>query len=229
MPEMYGVDVSHWNKDVNWMQLRKDGYNFVMLKLGGEEGKPGILRVDPMFDQHYHEAKKHGFYIGCYFFMSHKKEVIDKGPQYIIPAIIEYVSQYEFDMPIAIDVEGNFETDPTDYVAKWCEIMQDKFKFYVMIYGSDISTFKYILNISKLEKYDKWVAQYSHQPEYVKNWGIHQYSNSPIDQNKAVKNYPELIRKNNLNNLTEIKNGYLIETIEKIEMLLNILKEELIQ
>ena len=69
-----------------------------------------------------------------------------------------------------------------------------------MIYANkDYFTGK--LNSSKLDRYDKWLAEWSSKPTYNKNFGIWQYSSKGsmpgivgnVDLNIAYKDYPSII------------------------------------
>lgn len=207
---MSGLDISHWNgtKITEWKHIAYE-HDFVMLKFGGEEGRKGILTRDKTFVENYYRAKEAGMHVGCYFFMSTKEEVIKDSPVYICEEFLNAIDNYDFDMPIVLDVEGqpkNLRKDNTKYVYDWCDIMEEH-NYYVSIYGSDISTFKDILNISDLERFDKWVARYGKEPEYVKQYGMWQKSSShtcfgitgKYDLDVAYINYPSVIRSKGLN------------------------------
>ena len=72
-----------------------------------------------------------------------------------------------------------------------------------MIYAN-LDYFNGKLNSSKLDRYDKWLAQWSSKPTYNKNFGIWQYSSKGtvpgitgnVDLNVSYKDYPSIINKN---------------------------------
>lgn len=204
--KMHGCDLSHWNKDIDWDNLSRD-YEFVMLKIGGEEGKPGVFQVDTKFDEYYNECIKHDMYVGGYFFMSHNPKVINGNPTHIVYALDEFLKEgdYRFDMPIAIDVEKQ-GWDPkyidklsiTAYVYSWCRTMEE-LGYYVTIYGSDTSTFKEMVHMKSLAEFDKWVARYGKTPEFVAAYGMWQYDNDTIDKNYCYIDYPSIIKSKGLN------------------------------
>lgn len=229
---MYGVDVSHWNGELDFKSLKNNGFDFVMLKLGGEEGTPGVFKVDSRFIKNYQKAKEAGMHVGAYFYMSDRGDVITRTARSIVCTIDDYIHKYDlkFDMPIAIDVEGKKKATKqqiTDYVSEWCNLME-AFGYYVTIYGSDISTFKELLDIDRLTAFDKWVARYGKKPEYVTSYGMWQYDSTEIDKNKCYIDYPGIIRRRGLNFLVEeseqdasLRN--LVKTIR--EALENLIKE----
>ena len=75
------------------------------------------------------------------------------------------------------------------------------------IYASDISGFQERLDLSRLTAYDKWVARYGSKPQYVKSFGIWQYSDSgkvagigpEVDLDESYMDYPAIIKGKGLN------------------------------
>ncbi|MFN3444021.1 MAG: glycoside hydrolase family 25 protein, partial [Rhizobium rosettiformans] len=53
--EVHGIDVSKWNGDVDWRQVKKSGVSFVFIK--ATEGKD---RIDPRFREYWEGAKAAG-------------------------------------------------------------------------------------------------------------------------------------------------------------------------
>lgn len=64
-----------------------------------------------------------------------------------------------------------------------------------------------MLDISRLDRYSKWVARYGKKPSYVKNYGMWQYSNVGkvngitgfVDLDSTTINYPKLIQRGGFN------------------------------
>ncbi len=211
---MFGVDLSHWNGKVDFETLSK-GIDFVMLKIGGEEGKAGKFKPDPKFLENYHAAVAAGLHVGGYFFAGNKKEIICADYSQIekmCGIVHNFLKENNvfFDMPIALDFENqsrSMKSENTRYVKLWCECMEN-LNYYVTIYASDVSGFAECLNIKELVSYDKWVARYkSTGPEYVTFFGMWQYTDigtvggveGVVDGDKAYINYPEIISRKGLN------------------------------
>lgn len=202
--KLVGPDLSHWNKIISYAEINKK-FDFVMLKYGGEEIMEGTINEDETFHSRYKQFTNLGMPIGCYFFITQKLDIIKRGPEKIANMFADEIAGYRFEMPVALDVEGHKNIPKsilTDYVYRFCEILESR-GHYVVIYGSDLSTFKSTLEIDRLKRFDKWVARYGKDIEYVKDWGMWQSSKTytdpsikgKFDMNIARRNYPEIIRR----------------------------------
>ena len=61
-----GIDISHWQKNVDFKTLKDiDDVNFIILKAGGSD--KGCY-VDSTFYSRYEECKKHGINVGGLLF-----------------------------------------------------------------------------------------------------------------------------------------------------------------
>ena len=65
----FGIDVSKYQSNINWNKIKKTGVSFVIIRIGyrgyGAEGK---LVKDPMFEEHFTNARNAGLKVGVYFF-----------------------------------------------------------------------------------------------------------------------------------------------------------------
>ena len=216
---MYGIDISHWQGNVDFEKIKINRFknmpvSFVMLQAGGSDNG---LYTDSCFKQYYDQAKKAGLHIGAYYFVGNKFWGTAAGVA-DAKRFIKILDGREFDMPVAVDVENQSRAKKAEITAAtkaFCDTMEQA-GYYCSIYASDVSGFKETMDVTKLTAYDKWVAKYStHEPTYIKQYGMWQfggsvnYLRSPhiigvqsvnCDQNIATKNYPDIIRKNKLNN-----------------------------
>ncbi|MFB6465399.1 GH25 family lysozyme [Cytobacillus sp. Hz8] len=90
-----------------------------------------------------------------------------------------------------------------DICGTFLSIVEDA-GYYVSLYASK-SWLDNQLNSSKLDKYDKWVAQWGSKCTYDKSYGMWQYTNAGtvkgiggrVDMNYAYKDYSAIIRSKN--------------------------------
>lgn len=208
--KMKGVDLSHWNRNVNFEELAKE-VDFVILKIGGEETEAGKLTMDKTFYRRCKAAREAGLHVGGYFFMSTKPEVFCTYPDHICGQLADALEDVCFDMPLYIDVEGQplgYKTKLTEYVVQWCRYMES-LNYFVGIYGSDVSTFHDRLDIGELKPFSKWVARYGKEPEYVDPHDYFMWQCSRTAEVKGVSgkcdldyaylDFPTVIKKKGLN------------------------------
>lgn len=204
-PLMRGVDLSHWNGNVDFNVLKKNGVSFAILKAGGDEGN---FYKDSKYNKNYNLAKQTGMNVGAYYFVGRNFTCSAVGLE-DAKHFISLLKGKVFEMPVIVDIEVTpftLKVGATEAAIAFCRELE-KNGYYAMIYSSDISGFKSRLNIERLVAFDKWVARYGSQPVYVKEYGMWQYSSKGtfpghkgnFDLNYAYKNYPEIMKRNHLN------------------------------
>ena len=185
---MKGIDISYHNGNYNLAQAKAEGYDFVIIRAGYTGWGKGLNKAkDVEFENNYRKAKEIGIPVGAYYFTIATN--YEKGVEEAKWLYENCLKGKQFEYPIYIDVEDDTgdmkylrnagKEKTTDGVIGFCETLEN-LGYYVGIYGSDISTFKDMLEIDRLKDYDKWVARYGSKPEYVKDYQMWQYSSSEI-------------------------------------------------
>ena len=203
--EIRGIDVSHWQGEINWSEVVKSDIAFAMIKAGGSDSG---FYTDSKFERNYQGAKNNGVSVGVYYFVgpgfvSEEDGIADAN------RFLNIIEGKTFEMPIALDLESTSIDDKvgaTEAAIAFCETLENA-GYYVVIYASDISGFKDRMILDKLESYDKWVARYGSKPTYVNEYGIWQYTSEGsingidgnVDLNIAYKDYPSIIKESRLN------------------------------
>ena len=209
---MLGIDIYHGEGDVDFNKVKADGYEFVIVKLGGSE-KDRNGWTDPRFYENVLKAKDAGLHVGAYFFAGEWSCTWEQGMKdatYAMKVLkgvkLDFPVFYDFEYPSASNPKGN-----TEACIAFCDTMES-FGYYVGIYASDISGFKERLNVKDLIPYDLWVARYGKEPQYVPSQGIKpciwQYtSNGQVDGvqgrcdlDECYMDYPEIIVEKGFNN-----------------------------
>lgn len=200
-----GIDVSKWQGAIDWNAVKASGIEFAILKAGGSDA--GFYR-DPQFEKNYAGAKAAEIPVGAYYFVgknctSYADGVADAK------RFIQILAGKAFEYPVYIDIESTTPADKagaTQACIGFAKTMEDA-GYYCGIYASDIYGYKDRLDISLLGHIDKWVARYGSNPQYVKEHGMWQYSdsgcvngiNGNVDLDEAYKDYPAIIKKAGLN------------------------------
>lgn len=202
-----GIDISHWQKKVDFRVLKEeDQIDFCILKAGGSD--KGFY-VDSTFYPRYEECKRYNINVGAYYFVGSKCDSAADGYADAI-RFLHIIDKLKFEYPVFIDFEAPDSSNVagnTDSVIEFCMTMEDN-GYYVGIYASDISGFKDRLQLDRLQSFDKWVARYGKEPEYVKKYGIWQCSSKGlfegipgqhVDCDVSFKDYASIMKKRGLN------------------------------
>ena len=65
----FGIDVSKYQSGLDWDKIKKSGVSFVIIRIGYRGyGAAGNLVKDPMFEEHFTNARNAGLKVGVYFF-----------------------------------------------------------------------------------------------------------------------------------------------------------------
>ena len=213
---MKGIDISYHNGDFDLAKAKNDEYNFVIIRAGYTGYGDGVSKAkDIQFENNYAKAKAIGMPVGAYYFTiatDYQKGVDEANWLYE-----NCLKGKQFEYPIFIDVEDDAggrrylrnagKDKTTDGIIGFCETLENK-GYYVGIYGSDISTFKDMVNIDRLKDHDKWVARYGSNPQFVKEYGMWQYSDdNNLDKDIAYKDYPSIMKSKGLNGFAKESNS----------------------
>lgn len=160
-----GIDVSAWQGNIDFNKVKKSGYEFVIIKAGGNDDG---YYTDSRFETNYAAAKKAGLKIGAYYFVN--RDFSAKNAQKIADIFYNIVKNKTFDLPLFIDVETTLtsaKSTVTTGINIFCKYLQKK-GYMAGVYASAISGFMYRININDLSgNIYKWVASYSYKPSAV--------------------------------------------------------------
>ena len=209
--EKKGIDVSHWQKDINWNAVKADGVEFAIIKAGGSDSG---FYTDSKFRANYNAAKSAGIAVGAYYFVGKYCKSYEDGVA-DAKRFIAMISGMQFEYPVYIDFEAPDSSDKegnTEACICFCQTMEDN-GYFSGIYASEISGFRDRLDDSKLQSYSHWVARYGKRPSTIpeKVFGIWQYSSKGsvagicgnVDMDISYVDFPSIIKKAGLNGFTK--------------------------
>ena len=97
----FGVDVSKYQKNIDWNQIKKAGVSFVIVRIGYRGyGASGTLVLDPMFEEHFTNVKNAGLKVGVYFFSQATTEAEAKEEAFACAYVL---NGRKLDYPIFFD------------------------------------------------------------------------------------------------------------------------------
>ena len=177
-----GVDVSAFQRDIDWQQVKDSGIRFAMLRLGYRGYESGKLVKDEYIDQNLEKTKEVGMPIGAYFFSQALtiKEVDEE-----IDFMLKTLGDYALHMPIVLDWEIPTEDARTARMDArtltalqeyFCETMVEK-GYTPMVYFNWHQS-NTLLYLNELEEYPFWLALYSNRMTYPYHVEMWQYTAS---------------------------------------------------
>lgn len=204
-----GIDVSHWQRTIDWNKVKKAGIEFAIIKAGGSDAG---FYTDSKWEANYKGAKAAGIPIGAYYFVG-KDCVTAAAGKADAERFLQILKGKQLEYPVYMDNEAqsaSAKAGITEATIAFCETMEDA-GYFVGIYGSAVSGFKERMDDTKLTPYAHWVAQYASKCSYKGDYGIWQYSSKGsvdgisgnVDMDYAYVDYPAIIRSGGFNGYTK--------------------------
>lgn len=177
-----GIDVSRYQGEIDWQQVKAAGIRFVMIRLGFRGyGTEGNLNEDLLAQENYRGAKEAGLKVGGYFFSQaiSVEEAIEEARY-----AMEIASGWELEMPLVYDWEclaDDYRTVGvdarmlTDCTKAFCDTVEAA-GYDSMIYFNPDQSRKQ-MHLEELVNYGFWLAMYSDQMDYPYKVDMWQYTN----------------------------------------------------
>ncbi|WP_418972824.1 glycoside hydrolase family 25 protein, partial [Allofournierella sp.] len=197
-----GVDVSKYQGNINWNQVKASGVEFAIIRVGYRGYGSGALVEDPTFRQNIRGATAAGLKVGLYFYSQavNEAEAAEEASM-----VLRLCSGYNISYPIYFDTEKVAgDTGRADNISRsqrtanavtFCDIIRNAgYRAGVYSYAS---WFYNQLNIANLTQYSIWIAQYRDNLTFDYNYDIWQYTSSGqvpgiparVDMNVSKRNF----------------------------------------
>lgn len=170
-----GVDVSHYQGDIDWAALSSQDISFAFIK-----ATEGSKSVDDRFDYNFENARKSGLAVGAYHFFSY-----DSAGSLQAENFINTVEPFEGMLPPVIDLEfyGDKYKNPPDKdkvkpnLDALISALEEHYGLKPIIYATEKSYKLYISG--NYEQYDIWIRNVITKPRLSDNreWTFWQYTN----------------------------------------------------
>lgn len=160
-----GIDVSHWNGDIDWKKVKSSGIDFAIIRAGyGKE----ISQKDAFFDYNIIGASNAGLDVGVYWF-SYAASVDEAIKE--ANTCHEVIKPYKNKITLPVFYDFEYDTEEyngniqytrylrTDIIRAFCEEIESlgyKAGYYT---NNDYRNNR--LNVEELEEYSLWLADYS--------------------------------------------------------------------
>ncbi|MCH5340975.1 MAG: glycoside hydrolase family 25 protein [Acetatifactor sp.] len=170
---IHGVDVSHYQGEIDWDALTTQDIQFAYIK-----ATEGSFYVDERFAENYRGAKQTGLRVGAYHFFSFDSPGATQAENFIAT-----VEPFDGMLPPVVDVEfyGNKEADPPDpeevrfQLQTYLDAVEAAYGLRPVIYATYESWELYIVN--QFDDYPLWIRDIWKRPDTSVDWIFWQYTN----------------------------------------------------
>lgn len=162
-----GIDVSYYNKDINWSAVRAQGIDFAIVRLGGRGWSSGKLYDDIRTQEYLRGARAAGLKVGAYFYSTaiNAYEAVEEAS-----VALNTLGGIALDYPIFIDMEwsGEYPAGRSDRMSPseaatvavaFCETIHHG-GYAAGVYASQ-NYFLYNIDYTKVMPYSIWLASYT--------------------------------------------------------------------
>ncbi len=199
--ELRGIDISKHNGNIDFNKL-KGNIDFAIVRTSF-----GFFNEDLKYREYIKGLESNGIPYGLYHY-SYARNLDEAKIE--VEGFLNIARQYNPTYPLVLDMEDadnwklNNGNPSNDMYVQICEYFCKKIEeagYYAMIYASK-SWLETKLNDSRLDRFDKWLAQWSSKPTYDKSFGIWQYTSDGsvpgisgrVDMNISYVDYPSIIK-----------------------------------
>ena len=157
LENVWGIDVSHHQNDINWEILGKQKPNFMFIK-----ASEGVTCQDTKYLQNYSEAKKLRILVGSYHFFSYKSCGKDQAINFLSIA-----QHKDSDLLPVLDAEFIRKMPKKDKVinelTSFINTIYEKLGHYPIVY-CDYRFYKLYLQEHLSDKCKLWIVNYKEKP-----------------------------------------------------------------
>jgi len=163
-----GLDISHYQKRIDWAKFEGKAIDFVFIKATEADNYQ-----DSLFADNWLALKEKGIRVGAYHFFRPRRSAIDQAHFFL-----KTVPLTKGDLPPVLDVEELDGVDEMNLrlgVSLWLGEIEKACHCKPIIYSSMNFYARYLH--PEFSDYPLWIARYSRKAPTTKNWLFWQYSN----------------------------------------------------
>lgn len=175
----FGIDVSSWQENVDFNEVKKAGTSFVIIRLGFQSSSTRELKLDSYYEENIKKAKDAGLKVGVYLYTtaSSPDEAKDQAKW-----VLDIIDKQKLDLPIVFDWEDfsyfrkyNFSLHELNKMADvFIKTVRDA-GYKGMLYSSKT----YLENFwENKNDYPVWLAHYTDETSYQGKYLIWQMANT---------------------------------------------------
>lgn len=170
--KVFGIDISKYQGDIDWYQLKSHEVQFAFMKVS-----EGEKLIDRNFKDNWYSARQAGIRRGAYHFYRPNVDWKKQAKLYI-----ENVELEKGDLPPVIDIEL-IHSQSQEYlvleIKKWLTVIEKHYGVKPIVYTYENYYNRFLLE--DFRGYNLWIAKYSHSAPKLEDgarWEFWQYSES---------------------------------------------------
>lgn len=176
-----GIDVSKYQGKIDWEKVAAEGVEFAFLRVGLRGYGSGKIVEDDSFETNIQGALRSGIKVGVYFFSqaTTEEEAIEEAN-----FVLEKIAPYQVECPVVFDVEKVSDStarmnqltpqERTNVTIAFLDTIEAA--GYQSMFYHNMETALLLLELDRLEDYDRWFAYYGEQFYYPYQYSVWQYS-----------------------------------------------------
>ncbi|MBE5880704.1 MAG: hypothetical protein E7289_00115 [Lachnospiraceae bacterium] len=176
-----GVDIDKENGKIDFNKLKKDGVDFVMVRIGYRGYESGRIAIDEEYFDNIQKANEAGLAVGVYFESQaiSVEEALEEA-EFVISNLVEMRVTYPvvFDLGLVSNDTSRIDNLPktqlTEITNAFCERIKEV-GYTPMVYGNKYWLLRKI-DLTMLGDYDIWLAQSKDTPDYPYEFAMWQYA-----------------------------------------------------
>lgn len=180
VPTRRGVDVSQYQEEVNWQEVYDAGFDFAFVRIGYRGNSTGDLYADKLAREHLAGARAAGLDVGVYFYSQaiSPEEAVQEASW-----CLTFLEDWELELPVVFDWEWvgssartakmNRET-LTACADAFCSAIEAGGYSAMLYFNSHVS--QDLLDLTALQEYPFWFAQYRDALDYPHKVDLWQYT-----------------------------------------------------
>ena len=182
-----GIDLSVFQKNVDWQRAAADGVEFAIARLGYRGYGKGALQPDEQVFSHLDGAHAAGIDVGVYFFsQALTAEEGREEAEYVLAQL----NGRKLEMPVYFDWEPIASADSRTNGYDYANLTDSAVAFCQTIEAAGYRAGVYInrqqgyyhYDLSRLAEYSLWVADYNAYPDFYYRFDMWQYTaNGQLD------------------------------------------------
>jgi lysozyme len=157
LENVWGIDVSHYQNEIDWEKLGNQKPNFMFIK-----ASEGIDLKDSKYLENYSEARKRKILVGSYHFFSYKSTGKDQANNFLSIA-----QHKDSDLLPVLDVEFTKKmpqkTEVVTELVNFVSTIYEKLGLYPIVY-CDYRFYKLYLEEQLSDKCKFWIVNYKEKP-----------------------------------------------------------------